>query len=104
MTEIPQIPNVQALIIEKLYSMDEKIEGLQQWFSEALQTIGNHSEPYKTVEQTAAFLDCSKEHVYTLKKKIPYIFRGSRLFFRTADLIAYMEEGLVVPKSKIRKS
>jgi hypothetical protein len=72
---------------------------------EELQRIGTDKNgmdegEYLTVEKTMQFLDCSKQHVYHLKKTIPHIVRGSRLYFKVLDLKDYMERGRVSQNKK----
>lgn len=61
---------------------------------------GVDEDKYLTVEKTREFLNCSKQHVYALKKMIPHVKRGSKLYYKVEDLKNYMERGRV---SQIKK-
>ena len=56
---------------------------------------GMDIDEYLTVDKTMQFLDCSKQHVYKLKERIPHVIRGSRLYFKVEDLKNYMERGRI---------
>ncbi|MCF2517148.1 helix-turn-helix domain-containing protein [Dyadobacter sp. CY351] len=99
-----EIPNIQAMMLERLYAIDEKVDSLHSYYQERLKEVSSTSNPYKTVKATAEFLDCSEEHVYKLKGRVPYHYVGARLYFKTEDLIKYMESGRVSPKSKFKKA
>ncbi|MCE6992077.1 helix-turn-helix domain-containing protein [Dyadobacter sp. CY323] len=86
-------------ILSRLDRFEAKIDAA---IKEKFDKNGVDTEEYFTVTKTAAFLDCSEPHVYELKKRIPHIIRGARLYFKKTDLVRYLESGRVGPnKSRI---
>ena len=95
-----QIPNIQAMMLDKL----DKLEEMVRTIKDANQDKnGMDQEQYLTVEKTSLFLDCSTPYVYTLKTRIPHVLRGARLYFKKSDLIEYMDRGRVIP-NPVRRS
>ncbi len=93
-----EIPNVNAMILQKL---DEVLERLDRHEGVNKDQDTPTKDEYLTVSKTAEFLDCSEPHVYVLKKRVPCILRGARLYFKKSDLINYMEQGRTAPDKRM---
>ncbi|MCF2443633.1 helix-turn-helix domain-containing protein [Dyadobacter sp. CY345] len=96
-----EIPNVGAITLDKLDSIEKM---LSQFIQSKTDRNGMDEESFFTVKKTAEFLDVSEPYVYTLKKKLPHIIRGGRLYFKKSDLVEYLEKGRVIPDPSKRRS
>jgi hypothetical protein len=94
MSYTDQFPNLQAMMLDKLTTLEDILRSMQ---NSTKDKNGMSQEEYLTVDKTAEFLDCSSAYVYQLKTKIPHVLRGARLYFKKSDLIEYMDRGRVVP-------
>lgn len=58
---------------------------------------------YLTVHKVADYLDCSRGYVYILKKRLPHVSVGGRLYFQRKDLLDYLDshkKGVLVHSAK----
>jgi len=97
-----EIPNIFAMTLESLERLERKLDAALA--SVSTNQSGPSPDEFKTVAKTAEFLNCSEPHVYTLKAKIPHVLRGARLYFKTSDLLNYLEQGRVVPDKRMARN
>ena len=60
-------------------------------------------EEFLTIEKTMEILHLAKPSIYglTYRKKIPYIKKGKKLYFRKAELLEWLNQGRHQTKTEI---
>jgi excisionase family DNA binding protein len=55
------------------------------------------AKEYLTIAETCEALDCTRRHLQYLRdeRKIPHVKHGKKILFRTNDVHAYIESGLI---------
>jgi excisionase family DNA binding protein len=68
-------------------------------------TTAEPKENYFSVEQAAEYLQLAEQTLYgfTSKRKIPFIKKGKKLYFKESELKKWLETGNKKSKSQIEK-
>lgn len=92
---------------EAVYQLTNEIRDLRTLITENKDQSNQASKKkYLSIREAAEFLGLSVPTIYSKvsKRELPFIKRGKFLYFTSADLEAYLQEGRTPSKAEVQKT